>query len=65
MTAMQRNWLELLDSAQFCYNLQKSSTTEASPFELVLGAQPQTPVEIVVQITGGKSPVAYRFAMER
>jgi hypothetical protein len=41
VTAMQRNWLELLDSAQFCYNLQKSSATEASPFELVLGAQPK------------------------
>ena len=24
VTVMQRNWLELLDSAQFCYNLQKS-----------------------------------------
>jgi len=64
VTAMQRNWLELLDSAQFCYNLQKSSATEASPFELVLGAQPQTPAEIAVQISGGKSPTAYRFAME-
>jgi hypothetical protein len=38
--------------------------TEASPFELVLGAQPQTPAEIAVQISGGKSPAAYRFAME-
>jgi hypothetical protein len=62
---MQRNWLELLDSAQFCYNLQKSSATEASLFELVLGAQPQTPAEIAVQISGRKSPAAYRFAMER
>jgi hypothetical protein len=65
VTATQRNWLELLDSAQFCYNLQKSSATEASPFELVLGAQPQTPAEIAVQVSGGKSPAAYRFAMER
>jgi hypothetical protein len=65
VTAMQRNWLELLDSAQFCYNLQKSSATEASLFELVLGAQPQTPAEIAVQISGRKSPAAYRFAMER
>jgi hypothetical protein len=40
VTTMQRNWLELLDSAQFCYNLKKSSATKASPFELVLGAQP-------------------------
>jgi len=40
VTTMQLNWLELLDSAQFCYNLKKSSATKASPFELVLGAQP-------------------------
>ena len=44
----QRNWLEILDSAQFCYNLHRSSAIEASPFELVLGAQPQTPMEISV-----------------
>lgn len=37
---MQRNPLELLDSAKLCYNLHKSLATEASPFELVLGAQP-------------------------
>jgi hypothetical protein len=38
VSTIQLNWLELLESAQFCYNLQKSSITEASPFELVLGA---------------------------
>ena len=65
VTEMQRKWLELLDSAQFCYNLKKSSATEASPFELVLGAQPQTYAEIAVQILGGKSPTTYKFAMER
>jgi len=31
VTTMQWHWLGLLDSVQFCYNLQKSSTTEASP----------------------------------
>jgi hypothetical protein len=65
VTATQRNWLELLDSAQFCYNLHKSSATEASPFKLVPGAQPQTPMEISVQKSGGKSPAAYQFTMER
>jgi len=54
VTAIQLNWLELLDSAQFCYNLQKSSTTEASSFELVLRAQPQTPAEIAVQMSMGR-----------
>ena len=65
MIATQLNWLELLDSVQFCYNLHRSSTTESSPFELVLGVQPQTPAEIAVQKSGGRSPAAYRFAMER
>jgi hypothetical protein len=41
VTATQRNWLELLDSVQFNYNLHKSSTTDLSPFELVLGMQPK------------------------
>lgn len=54
VTATQQNWLELLDNAQLCYNLHKSSATEASPFELVLGAQPQNPMEISVQKSGGK-----------
>jgi hypothetical protein len=48
VTTMQRNRLELLDSAQFCYHLKKSSATKASSFELVLGAQSKTPIEIVV-----------------
>ena len=65
VTATQRNWLELLDSAQFSYNLHKSSATDLSPFELVLGMQPQTPAEIAVQKTGGRSPTAYRFVRER
>jgi hypothetical protein len=57
--------LKLLDSAQFCYNLQKSSATEANPFELVLRAQPQTPTKITIQKFGGKITAAYRFAIER
>jgi len=38
---------------------------EASPYELVLRAQPQTPAKITVQILGGKSPSTYRFMMEQ
>ncbi|KAG6472970.1 hypothetical protein ZIOFF_070450 [Zingiber officinale] len=51
--ASQKNWLELLDSAQFCYNLHKSSSMEMSPFEIVLGEQPTTPMEIAKQKSGG------------
>ncbi|KAK4420212.1 hypothetical protein Salat_2434200 [Sesamum alatum] len=62
VSASQRNWVDLLDPAQFCYNLHKLSATGMSPFELVYGQQPMTPHEIVVQKTGGKCPTAYRFA---
>ena len=37
VTASQKNWLDLLDSAQFAYNLHKSSSIEMSPFELAMG----------------------------
>jgi len=62
---MQQNWLELFDSVQFCYNIQKSSITKTSLFELILGTQPQTPIEIFVQKYDEKSPATYRFAMEK
>ena len=34
VTASQRNLVILLDTAQFCYNLHKSSATEMSPLKL-------------------------------
>ena len=37
MTASQKNWVSLLDVAQFCYNLHKLFDTGLSPVELVLG----------------------------
>jgi len=36
-TASQKNWVSLLDIAQFCYNLHKSFATGRSPFELTMG----------------------------
>ncbi|CAA0822950.1 Unknown protein [Striga hermonthica] len=62
VTASQDNWVALLDMAQFCYNLHKSSATGMSPFELVYGQQPQLPHDVAVQRTGGKRPAAYRYA---
>ncbi|RVW24456.1 Transposon Tf2-11 polyprotein [Vitis vinifera] len=37
VTAIQKNWVDLLDIAQLYYNLQKSSATGMSPFELAIG----------------------------
>ncbi|KAG6478500.1 hypothetical protein ZIOFF_061943 [Zingiber officinale] len=65
VTASQKNWLGLLDSAQFCYNLHKSSATEKSPFEIVMSEQPTTPMEIAKQKSGGKCLAAYRYAREK
>jgi hypothetical protein len=61
----QKNWLELLDVAQFAYNMHKSSATGMSPSELVFGQQPLAPHEVAAQKTGGKCPAAYRFARDR
>lgn len=61
VSANQKDWVKLLDVAQFSYNLQKSESTRHSPFELATGQQPLTPHTVVAGYTG-KSPAAYRFA---
>ena len=43
VTATQKNWVDLLDSTQLCYNLHRSFATGMNPFELVMGWQPRTP----------------------
>lgn len=66
VTASQRNWIELLDStAQFCYNLQRSSAIENSLFELVLGIQPNMPLEVTKSESYGKCPVAYKYERDK
>ena len=62
VTATQRNWLELLDAAQFSYNLHRSSATDASPAELCLGFQPVTPARLPLLRGQGPCPAAFRFA---
>ena len=58
--ADQKNWPELLDIAQFSYNIQKSSVTGYTPFELVNGQIPVAPHTVV---TGGflRRPHAKKF----
>ncbi|KAL0320232.1 UNVERIFIED_CONTAM: Transposon Ty3-I Gag-Pol polyprotein [Sesamum radiatum] len=65
VAASQQNWMDLLDVAQFSYNLHKSSATGMSPFELVYGQQPRTPHEVPVQKMGSKSPAAYQLARNK
>jgi len=65
VTASQCNWFKLPDTAQFCYNLQKSSATGFSPFELAVGWQPLTPYELAKQNKDGVCPGAHRFVLNR
>ena len=65
MIATQKNWMSLLDIAQLCYNLQMSSTTGMSPFELAIGVQPWMPLEVAKQKTEGNSPATYKMAQSQ
>ncbi|RVX13375.1 Transposon Ty3-I Gag-Pol polyprotein [Vitis vinifera] len=65
VTATQKNWVDLMDTAQLCYNLQRSSATGMSPFELAIRVQPQMPLEVVKKKTGGSNPTTYKMAQSR
>ena len=64
MIASQRNWIALVDIAQFYCNLHKSSATEMSPFEIVLGKKPMTPLDVAKSKNQGNCPAAYRIARD-
>jgi len=61
VSANQRDWAKLLDVAQFSYNLQRSEATNRSPFEVIIGQQPTTPLALTTSYEG-KSPAAFKFA---
>ena len=65
MSASQRDWVDLLDIAQFCYNVHKSSATGLSPVELAMRQQPLTPHEVAKQKSQGSCPATYRFARDK
>ena len=62
--ASQKNWLELLEPTQLSYNLQQSSSTGMSLFEVAIGFQPRTPLDVLVIEQPGRnvSPAADKFA---
>ena len=62
VSANQKNWTQLLDAAQFCFNSQKSSATNKSPFEIVNGQNPLLP-HTVDNYRGG-NPRAFRFTKD-
>ncbi|XP_070050441.1 uncharacterized protein [Nicotiana tomentosiformis] len=63
VTGSQTNWVKLLDTAQLCFNPQKSSSTNRSAFEIVTGQQPLLP-HTVNSLNMSKSPRAANFSKE-
>lgn len=57
--------MELLDIAQFSYNVHKLSFTGMSPVEVALGQQLMTPLEVAKQEIQGECLAAYRFIREK
>ena len=57
--------MDLLDTAQLCYNLHRSSTTGMSPSELAMGWQPRTPLNLAKHRVGGDNPTAHQLAISR
>ena len=57
--------MSLLDAAQFCYNLQKSSSTSLSTTELVLEHEPLTQLEGGKTKSQGECLATYRFAHDK
>ena len=67
VTSTQTNWLEFLKPALLSYNLHRSSATGMSHFEVAIGFQPPTPLDVLVskQPEHSVSPAAYKFAKTR
>ena len=65
VTATQKNRVDLLDTAQLCYNLHRSSSTGMSLFELAMGWKLRTPLDVAKQWTGGDIPTIHRLAISR
>ena len=67
VTTAQTNWLELLEPAQLSYNLHRNLAMGMSPFEVAIGFQPRTTLDVLVskQPSRSVSPAAYKFAKSR
>ncbi|XP_042980003.1 uncharacterized protein LOC122310191 [Carya illinoinensis] len=61
VSANQSDWAKLLDVAKFSYNLQRSESTNKSPFEIVMGQQPLTSQSLETSYVGN-CPTAYKIA---
>lgn len=62
VNANQKNWVQLLDVAQFRFNSQKSFSTNKSPFKIVNSQQPL--LLHTIDEYEGKNPRAFNFTKE-
>ena len=62
VTTTQKNWVDLLDTAHLCYNLERSSAIGMHSFELAIGVQPRMFLEVAKQKAGESSPATYKMA---
>ncbi|PON44351.1 Ribonuclease H-like domain containing protein, partial [Parasponia andersonii] len=56
----QKDWAKLLNVAKFSFSLQRSESTNKSPFEIVMGQQTMTPYALSISYSG-KSPATFKF----
>ena len=67
MTTTWKNWVDLLNIAQLCYNLHRISSIGMSPFELAMDWQPRTPLDVAKQRLGETTlqHIVYQFPYKR
>ncbi|KAH6770631.1 hypothetical protein C2S52_015434 [Perilla frutescens var. hirtella] len=63
VNANQKDWMKLLDAVQLCFNAQKCSTTNGTPYEICIGQQPLLPHSIDAP-QGARVSSAHGFSLE-
>lgn len=65
VSTSQKIWDVLLDTAQFCYNLDKSSAIGMCPVELIIRHMLKTSLEIVKQVGCSVCTPVFQFARDK
>ncbi|KXZ40924.1 hypothetical protein GPECTOR_1291g539 [Gonium pectorale] len=67
VSATQDNWCDLLPQLEFAYNSSVQASTGFSPFKLVLGYEPRTPLSLLAEHPNWEPPnkAATEFIIDR